>query len=292
IAQRTVPVRRVAVPGFFIGWPWRLGCTGSLAGGEEPGPRPMSPGDPLGNHGQRPIALAVVFEPVLAHEDGMGVSAPLPHQGRAGLQHSAGIERTSASLELSRQNPQAALHGAGWTALGALLQLIGEASDDQIATEAQRRSGVMQCSPRTPQLLCRPIDQSGNLAGFKLGQVPVSKSVVPDVDWTETGGRLARVLASRSVVEWRFHRFAGSAMRYTRPRSSLAEASVSPSFFFRVPEKTPRTVWRCQPVTLATSSTVAPSGRRSIAITTSCLEGGFGSGCGSGSGKASIADHS
>jgi len=202
----------------------------------------MSPGDPLGNHGQRPIPLAVVFEPVLAHEDGMGVSAPLPHQGRAGLQHSAGIERTSASLELSRQNPQAALQGAGWTALGALLQLIGEASDDQIATEAQRRSGVMQCPPRTPQLLCRPIDQSGNLAGFKLGQVPVSKSVVPDVDWTETGGRLARVLASRSVVNWRFHRFAGSAMRYTRPRSSLAEARVSPSFFFKVPEKTPRTV--------------------------------------------------
>src|ERR1700720_990884 len=70
-------------------------------------------------------------------------------------------------------------------------------------------------------------------------------------------------------------------MRETRPRSPLAEARVRPSFFFRVPEKTPRTVCRCQPVTLATSSTVAPSGRRSIAITTSCLEGGFGSGCGS-----------
>jgi len=28
---------------------------------------------------------------------------------------------------------------------------------------------------------------------------------------------------------------------------------MSPSFFFRVPEKTPRTVWRCQPVVLATS---------------------------------------
>jgi len=31
-----------------------------------------------------------------------------------------------------------------------------------------------------------------------------------------------------------------------------------PSFFFSVPEKTPRTVWRCQPVALATSPTVAP----------------------------------
>src|SRR3984893_10163327 len=216
IAQRTVPFRRVVVPGFFIGWPWRLGCTGSLAGGEEPGPRPMSPGDPLGNHGQRPIPLAVVFEPVLAHEDGMGVSAPLPHQGRAGLQHSAGTERTSAPLELPRKKPQTALQGAGWTALGALLQLIGEASDDQIATEAQRRSGVMQCPPRTPQLLCRPIDQSGNLAGFKLGQDPVSKSVVPDVDWTETGGRLATVLASRSVVKWARHPAAGSGLRCPR----------------------------------------------------------------------------
>src|SRR6516162_2088606 len=49
------------------------------------------------------------------------------------------------------------------------------------------------------------------------------------------------------------------APQQTRPRSSLAEASVSPSFFFRVPEKTPRTVWRCHPVALATSSTVAPS---------------------------------
>src|SRR5580692_4615092 len=201
----------------------------------------MSPGDPLGNHGQRPIPLAVVFEPVLAHEDGMGVSAPLPHQGRAGLQHSAGIERTSASLELARQNPQAALQGAGWTALGALLQLIGEASDDQIATETQGRSGVMQCPPRTPQLLCRLTDQPGDFA-IKFCQRQALQPVLLAVVGTETKGRLARVLASRSVVNWSFHRLAGSAMRYTRPRSSLAEARVSPSFFFKVPEKTPRTV--------------------------------------------------
>jgi len=52
-------------------------------------------------------------------------------------------------------------------------------------------------------------------------------------------------------------------------QSTLAEAIVSPSFFLRAPEKTPRTVWRCQPV--ATSSIVAPSGRRSMAVTSSCL---------------------
>src|SRR6202040_670851 len=197
--------------------------------------------DPLGNHRQRPIAVSLVFEPVLAHEDGMGVPAPLPHQGRAGLQRSAGVERTSAFLELSRQNLQAALQGGGRAAMGALLQLIGETPDDQIATEAQGRSSVMHCPPRTPQLLCRPIDQPGDFT-IKFCQRQTSQPVFPAVVGTETGGRLARVLASRSVVEWRFHRFAGSAMRYTRPRSSLADASVSPRFFFRVPEKTPRTV--------------------------------------------------
>ena len=69
----------------------------------------MCAGDPLGNHSQRPIAPALVFEPVLAHEDGMGAPAPLPHQRRAGLQYPSGIERTSAFLELFRQNPKAAL---------------------------------------------------------------------------------------------------------------------------------------------------------------------------------------
>src|SRR5258705_5041111 len=97
-----VPFRRIVVSGFFIAWPWRLGCTRSFAHTKEPRARPMCPGDPLGNYGQRPIALALVFEPVLAHEHGMGVSAPLPHQGRAGFQHYAGIERKSAFLELSR----------------------------------------------------------------------------------------------------------------------------------------------------------------------------------------------
>ena len=172
----------------------------------------MCPGDPLGDHGERPIAVSLVFEPVLAHEDGMGVPAPLPHQGRAGLQRSAGIERTSAFLELSRQNLQAALQGAARAAMGALLQLIGEPPDDQITTEAQRRSGVIQCPPDTPQLLCRLIDQSGDFA-IKFCQGQTSQPVLPAIVCTETTGRLARLLASRSVVNWGFHRLAGSAMR-------------------------------------------------------------------------------
>ena len=125
--------------------------------------------------------------------------------------------------------------------MGALLQLIGETPDDQITTEALRRSGVMQSPPPTPQLLCRLPDQPGDFA-IKFCQRRTSPPVLPAVVGTGTAGRLARAPASRSVVNLKFHRFAGSAMRYTRPRSSLAEATVSPSFFFKVPEKTPRTV--------------------------------------------------
>jgi hypothetical protein len=172
----------------------------------------MCAGDLRGNHTQRPIALALVFEPILAHEDGMGVSAPLPHQARAGLQYDTGIEGTSAFLELSHEGLQAALQRAALAAVGTLLQFIGEPPDDQITTKAQRRSSVMQCPPSMPQLLCRPIDQSRDFA-IKLDQVRVSQSVLPATVWTEDGRRLARVLASRSVMDWRFHRLAGSAIR-------------------------------------------------------------------------------
>src|SRR6202035_4266192 len=193
---------------------------------KEPGTRPMCPGDPLGNHGQRPIALALVFEPLLAHEDGMGVTAPLAHQGRAGLQHSAGVERTNAFLDLVRQSPKAALQCAARAAMGAQLQLIGETSDDQIATEPQRRSGVIKCPPGTPQFLCRLTGQPGDFA-IKLSQIPISRSVFSAIVGGETRGRLARVLASRSVVKSGFHRLARAAVGWTRPRSFLAEARVS-----------------------------------------------------------------
>src|SRR5467141_3098489 len=143
----------------------------------------MCPGDPFGDHGQRAIALAVIFEPVLADEDGMGTSAPPPHQARAGLQHAAGVERTSALLELYRQNPKAALQCAAGAAMGALLQLIGEPADDQIATEAERRSAVIQPPPGAPQLLGRAIDQPGNFT-INPGRVRVSKPVPLGVVWT------------------------------------------------------------------------------------------------------------
>src|SRR5260370_13822241 len=60
----------------------------------------------------------------------------------------------------------------------------------------------------------------------------------------------------------------------------FGEARVSRSFLFRVPEKTSRTVWRCQPAAHAPSSTVAPSGPRSIALTSSCFGGPLAAGRG------------
>src|SRR5215469_6796811 len=65
--------------------------TRSLSQAKEPPARPMHPGDLLGDHGQRAIALAVIFEPVLANQLGVGVSAPLSHQHRAGLQPDPGV---------------------------------------------------------------------------------------------------------------------------------------------------------------------------------------------------------
>ena len=107
--------------------------------------------------------------------------------------------------------------------MGALLQLIGEPSDDQIATEAQRRSGAMQCPPGKPQLLGRAIDQPGNFT-INLGQVLVAKPVLSGAVCTETGKRLAIVLASRSIVDWRFHRScAGAATTYSTPRSCAGD---------------------------------------------------------------------
>jgi hypothetical protein len=85
-----------------------------------------------------------MFEPVVAHEDGIGLSAPLPHQGRAGLQHSAGIERTSASLELEAlMRMSEGLSWAEW--LGAMspeerAAAIAGMTDEQ--TEELRLEGV------------------------------------------------------------------------------------------------------------------------------------------------------
>ena len=138
----------------------------------------MRPGNPLGNCRQRAITLALILEPVSVNEDSVGVSAPLAHQGRAGLQHETGIDGHRGFLELSGQALQAAPQRPARPAMGSLLQLIGEGSDQQIATEPERRSGAMQLPPGKPQFVRRPIHQFGDLA-VDLGDVRPARSVGP-----------------------------------------------------------------------------------------------------------------
>src|SRR6516162_179023 len=78
-AQRTLALRRVLLADLVIGRPLRRSKHSPLGQAKEARARPMRSGDPLGDHGQRAILLALILEPVLAHEDGVGVSAPLAH---------------------------------------------------------------------------------------------------------------------------------------------------------------------------------------------------------------------
>src|SRR5215472_11967771 len=108
--------------------------TRALGQAKEPWARPMRPGDPLGDHRQRAIVLALIFEPVLANEDGMGVSAPVPDQSRASPQHDTGIQGNAGFPRAC--GLQTAPQRRARPAMGALLQLMSEGSDQQIATKA------------------------------------------------------------------------------------------------------------------------------------------------------------
>ena len=123
------------------------------------------------------------------------MSAPLTQQCRAGLQHDTGIEGRAVSVELSGEGLQPAPQGPARAAMDALLQLMGEGSDQQIATEPLRRSGAMQLPPGKPQFVRRPIRQLGNLP-VHLGDIRIARSVDPGACSTGNGRRLARVLAA------------------------------------------------------------------------------------------------
>src|SRR5215472_14322656 len=90
------------------------------------GPDPMRLGDPLGDHRQRAIALALVLEAVFVDKDSVGVPAPLTYQGGAGLQQTTGIVGQSFFLRRSGQGPQVApQRAAAGATMGTLLQIIG-----------------------------------------------------------------------------------------------------------------------------------------------------------------------
>ena len=154
--------------------------------------------------------LTLIFEPVLANDDGVGAPAPLTDQCCPGFRGDTGIERR-ALLKFSGQPLQAAPQCPARPAGSTLLQLMNEGSDQQIATEPARRARGMQLAPGNPQLGCQVIEQFGNLT-VDLGDVCTTSSG-PVADWTGNRRRLATALASRCLVGWRRHALAGSAMR-------------------------------------------------------------------------------
>src|SRR5215471_20025246 len=81
-------------------------------------------------------------------------------------------------------------------ASSTLLQLMGEGSDQQIATEPLRRARAMQLAPCKPQFLRRAIEQFGNLT-VDLGDVLTARSARAVAASTGNRRRLVRMLASR-----------------------------------------------------------------------------------------------
>jgi len=92
------------------------------------------------------------------------------------------------------------------------LQFIGKGSDQQIATEAQRRVSAVKLTPGKPQLRCRSIEQAGDF-GFDIARVRLSCATVPVAASTGNRRRPARVLASRRTVDCTRHALANVAMR-------------------------------------------------------------------------------
>ena len=171
----------------------------------------MRPRNPRGDYAQRAITLTFILKPVVANEDGVGVSTPLTDQCRARLQHDGGIEGRAALFELSGQRLQAALQCPAGSAIAQLLELMNEGSDQQIAAEPLGRVDTMQSAPGKAQIVRRPMQQFGNLA-VDLGHNSNPRIEIRVAASTRNGGRPARVLAGRSVVA-RFHALAGSVMR-------------------------------------------------------------------------------
>src|SRR5205814_7871760 len=213
---------------------------------------------------KRTEMCALPRETVIEHEHLIGSALPLPNQPGSRFQFDRSTPPDlSGFVELLCSVAELALALRAEPAERDFLQAVCDGAKQQLAAEMRGCVELVENAPLLTKLAER-----------------------------ELGEARERLPANRNISNRAAHACSGRAMRYTRPRSSCAEARVSPSFFFRVPEKRPRTVCRCHPIALATSSTVAPSGRRSIAMTLPCFDGRFASDCGSGSGKASIAVHS
>src|SRR5215813_7120222 len=172
----------------------------------------MRSGNPFGDHGQRAIMLALIFKPVIANQNGVGMPAPLTDQNRAHFRDERGIEGPAVLRKFSAQGLKAAPQCPICPASSTLLQLMGEGADQQIATEPLRRAGAIQFAPCKPQFLRRAIKQIDKMT-VDLGDVLTDRSAAAVAASIGNRRWLARILTSRRVLGSTRHALAGSAMR-------------------------------------------------------------------------------
>src|SRR5207253_2944335 len=123
--------------------------------------RPARACDGEGDFGERSIAAPGVIETLIGYGDHVGAPAPLADQPGTRLDLRTGIRADLAiGFELLGQAGQLAPRGLRQTAMGQLLQPVGDRTNDQVTAEAWRLSSE-QASPfgaklRQGQLLNAP----------------------------------------------------------------------------------------------------------------------------------------
>src|SRR5689334_9727249 len=143
-------------------------------------------------------------ETVIEHEHLIGSALPLPNEPSSRFQfETSAAPDLSGFFELLCELAELALVLRSEPAEHDFLQAVCDGAQQQLAAEMRGCLGFVESAPLLPQL-----------AELELG---------------EARERLPTIcnLSKRTA-----HARSAEAMRYTRPRSSCAEATVSPSFFF------------------------------------------------------------
>src|SRR5262249_4194118 len=103
---------------------------------EEARAGPVRAGDRPGDLRERAIVLPAILEALIQNQPAMGLAAPLAHQFRTTPQRSAWCQRPFAlGVERLRQRLELPQGGLAQATEGALLQLVGDGADQEIAAE-------------------------------------------------------------------------------------------------------------------------------------------------------------
>src|SRR5690348_9920784 len=120
---------------------------------EEARAGPMCAGDHAGDGGERAIALVLIEEAVVQHEDAMGLAAPLAHEPSSGLLPGAGLE---GDLTRLRHGPRESLepppHSLAQATIGPLLDLVSDRALQQVAAQPPGRRRPIKPLPFVAQL--------------------------------------------------------------------------------------------------------------------------------------------